>query len=116
MIAALFQEEPVFVDFSNGVQQSPILKDTSARSTEKGTDAAPTTSTAQSRWTMVVTFDKYGKKIYTGSNRGYISIIDTETRTVSLPVSQQLERLWKIHVVTQELTSRLLHLRFLDVV
>lgn len=110
-IAALFQEEPVFVDFSNGVHQSPILKDAGAGAAEKGTDAATTTSTAQSRWTMVVNFDKYGKKIYTGSNRGYINIIDTETRTVSLPISQQLERLWENLAVIRELTSRRL-LRF----
>lgn len=95
----------MLVDFSNGVQQSPILKDASVGSTEKGTDAATSTSTAQSRWTMVVTFDKYGKKIYTGSNRGYINIIDTETRTVSLPDSQLLERLWENLFTIQELIS-----------
>lgn len=79
----------MLVDFTNGIQQSPILKDASPPMTEKGagsTDTATTTSTAQARWTMVVTFDKYGKRIYTGSNRGFINIIDTETRTVSLSV------------------------------
>ncbi|KAG0298549.1 hypothetical protein BGZ96_010595 [Linnemannia gamsii] len=84
-IAALLQEEPVLVDFTNGIQQSPILKDANPGGIEKGTgstDTATTTSTAQSRWTMVVTFDKYGKRIYTGSNRGFINIIDTETRTM----------------------------------
>ncbi|KAF9906916.1 hypothetical protein EC991_011479 [Linnemannia zychae] len=84
-IAALHQEEPEIIDFSNGIQHMPILKDASAESTEKGAssaDAAPVTSTAQSRLTMVVCFDKHGKKIYTGSNRGFISIIDAETRTL----------------------------------
>jgi hypothetical protein len=75
------------IDFSNGIRHMPILKDAGAESTEKGassTDAPSTTAgTAQSRLTMVVCFDKHGKKIYTGSNRGYISIIDTETQTVS---------------------------------
>ncbi|KAF9551614.1 hypothetical protein EC957_006507 [Mortierella hygrophila] len=95
-IAALFQEEPVFVDFSNGVQQSPILKEASVGVTGKGTDTATTTSTAQSRWTMVATFDKYGKKIYTGSNRGYINIIDTETRTMLYEIRPTLSAIKNI--------------------
>ncbi|KAF9135890.1 hypothetical protein BGW39_010705 [Mortierella sp. 14UC] len=85
-IVALHQEEPEMIDFSNGIQHMPILKDPTTEKTERGAslnDAPPATaSTAQSRLTMVVCFDKHGRKIYTGSNRGYISIIDAETRTL----------------------------------
>ncbi|KAF9933613.1 hypothetical protein FBU30_005052 [Linnemannia zychae] len=82
-IAALHQEDPVIVDFSNGIQQLPILRDANTEDAMKGgAEATPTASNAQIGSIMVVTFDKHGKKIYTGSSRGYLSIIDTETRTL----------------------------------
>ncbi|KAF9106226.1 hypothetical protein BGX29_010099 [Mortierella sp. GBA35] len=87
-IAALHQEKPVMIDFSNGIQRLPILKDANTESDEKGKSTtnsteAPTTSNTLTSSIMVVTFDKHGKKIYTGSSKGYIGIIDTETRTFS---------------------------------
>ncbi|KAF9084337.1 hypothetical protein BGX23_010597 [Mortierella sp. AD031] len=86
-IAALHQEKPVMIDFSNGIQRLPILKDANTESDEKGKSTtnsteAPTTSNTLTSSIMVVTFDKHGKKIYTGSSKGYIGIIDTETRTL----------------------------------
>ncbi|KAF9183761.1 hypothetical protein BGZ51_003823 [Haplosporangium sp. Z 767] len=88
-IAALHQEKPVIIDFSDGIKRLPILMEAgdeapneqNANSTPTPTPAT-TTSSGQSLWTLVVTFDRYGKKIYAGTNRGHISIIDTETRTL----------------------------------
>ncbi|KAF8941462.1 hypothetical protein BGZ58_008737 [Dissophora ornata] len=80
-IAALHQEKPVIVDFSNGVKRSPILADPNNNNDNKKHNEA-TTTTGPTQWILVVTFDKQGKKIYMGSNRGQISIIDTETRSL----------------------------------
>ncbi|KAI1314743.1 hypothetical protein EDD11_001757 [Mortierella claussenii] len=77
-IAALHQEKPVLVDFSSGIKRSPILLNPST----KVESAESTTTTGPMQWILVVTFDKQGKKIYTGSNRGQISIIDAESRSI----------------------------------
>jgi len=87
-IAALHQEKAVMVDFTDGVKRLPILKDSNGEeSIDHNAVSTPTPSTSnaaggQIQWTLVVTFDRHGKKIYAGTNRGYINIIDTETRTV----------------------------------
>ncbi|KAG0201915.1 hypothetical protein BGX28_005404 [Mortierella sp. GBA30] len=91
-IAALHQEKPVIVDFSNGVKRLPILMDPDEEATaEQNANSTPTpatsastanTSGGQTQWTLVVTFDRHGKKIYAGTNRGHISIIDTDTRAL----------------------------------
>ncbi|KAF9348954.1 hypothetical protein BGX26_012689, partial [Mortierella sp. AD094] len=79
-IAALHQEKPVIVDFTNGVKRLPILQ-TGSNQEDSSEQNTTTTSTGQTQWILVVTFDRQGKKIYTGSSRGQISVIDTETRT-----------------------------------
>ncbi|KAG0365531.1 Retinoblastoma-binding protein 5 [Gamsiella multidivaricata] len=86
-IAALHQEKPVLVDFSNGIKRSPILMDPKDEgSSEQNSNSTPTPATTvaagQTQWTLVVTFDRQGKRIYAGSNRGQISIINTETRSL----------------------------------
>ncbi|KAF9906934.1 hypothetical protein BX616_000578, partial [Lobosporangium transversale] len=86
-------EKPVLVDFSNGVNRSPIFEenppnnnnDNSNReedSTKQNSSSATGTNAGQTQLTLVVTFDRQGKRVYTGSNRGLISIIDTETRNL----------------------------------
>ncbi|KAG0309512.1 hypothetical protein BGZ98_001655 [Dissophora globulifera] len=97
-IAALHQAKPVIVDFSNGVKRSPLLpspeddkgsNNTSSSnhdgSSDKTASTSVSTTTAASgptQWILVVAFDRHGKRIYTGSNRGHISIIDSETRSL----------------------------------
>ncbi|CAO3563655.1 unnamed protein product [Mortierella alpina] len=87
-IAALHQGKAVMVDFTDGIKRLPILKDSHGEeSIDHNAVSTPTPSTSnaaggQTQWTLVVTFDRHGKKIYAGTNRGYINIIDAETRTL----------------------------------
>ncbi|KAF9935111.1 hypothetical protein BGZ65_003483, partial [Modicella reniformis] len=93
-IAALYQEKPVIVDFSNGIKRSaitgPINDEGSAEqnvtsistSTPAPTQGLGGSGGGHPQWTLVVTFDRQGKKIFMGSNRGQISVVDTETRSV----------------------------------
>ncbi|KAG0097858.1 hypothetical protein BGZ93_001810, partial [Podila epicladia] len=74
-IAALHQEKPVIVDFSEGIKRQPIQS--SSHDAGEQNDAP---SKGPASWTLVVTYDRHGKKIYTGSSRGHITIYDEETR------------------------------------
>ncbi|KAF9434531.1 hypothetical protein BGZ76_007859 [Entomortierella beljakovae] len=80
-IAALYQEKPVIVDFSNGVKRQPILQ-VAGNQDDSSEQIIPTTNNGPTQWTLVVTYDRSGKRIYTGSNRGHVSIIDTESRKI----------------------------------
>ena len=107
------------IDFSNGIQRLPILKDIGTESDDKGksstnsTEAATTPSNTLTSSIMVVAFDKHGKKIYTGSSKGYIGIIDTETRTVSFfcsvciagtRIRRRIDVLWRSETNFDELS------------
>lgn len=78
-VAALHQEKPVIVDFSDGIKRQPIQ----SSSHDAPGEQSETPSKGPVNWTLVVTYDRHGKRIYTGSNRGHITIYDEETRNVS---------------------------------
>ncbi|KAF9375950.1 hypothetical protein BGX21_003648, partial [Mortierella sp. AD011] len=80
-IAALHQEKPVIIDFTNSVKRLPILQ-TGSNQEDSSEQNITTSSTGQTQWILVVTYDRQGKNIYTGSNRGQISVIDAETRAL----------------------------------
>lgn len=67
------------IDISNGIKRLPILEEANDENPEK---AEPTTRAGQIPTTLVVTFDRLGKKIYAGTNRGHLRIVDTQSRTV----------------------------------
>ncbi|KAI8361605.1 WD40-repeat-containing domain protein [Mortierella sp. GBAus27b] len=88
-IAALHQEVPVLVDFSNGIKRVPITdpfheEGPAEQNTAPSTpvQGGATTGSGQAQWILVVTYDRQGKKIYMGSNRGHIRVVDTETRSI----------------------------------
>lgn len=72
----------MIVDFSNGIKRSPITD--TAQDEGSAEQNVITTSSTQAQWTLVVTFDRQGKKIYMGTNRGHISVVDSELRSVSI--------------------------------
>ncbi|KAF9584449.1 hypothetical protein BGW38_006423 [Lunasporangiospora selenospora] len=91
-VAAFHQEKPLLIDFSDGIKRTHIL----AEQDVKATDQTPTPA-GQHSWTLVVTFDRHGKRIYTGSNRGHISIIDTESRTLLHEIRPTTSAIKAIH-------------------
>ncbi|KAF9362979.1 hypothetical protein BGX34_005111 [Mortierella sp. NVP85] len=114
-IAALHQEKPVIVDFSNGIKRSPITDTTQDEgSTEQ--NVAPSSST-QAQWTLVVTFDRQGKKIYMGTNRGHISVVDSEVRSLLYEeiVVNANDRMIRLFAVKEEGPPEQLH-KFQDLV
>ncbi|KAI8371652.1 WD40-repeat-containing domain protein [Radiomyces spectabilis] len=65
-VAALFQEKPVILDLSNGSAQKIALP--------TGEENENTTS-----YVTFATWNKTGHRIYTGSSKGYVNIIDAES-------------------------------------
>ncbi|KAF9991696.1 hypothetical protein BGZ79_004122, partial [Entomortierella chlamydospora] len=94
-IAALHQEKPVIIDFTNSVKRLPILQ-TGSNQEDSSEQNTTTSSTGQAQWILVVTFDRQGKNIYTGSNRGQISVIDAETRAIVVNANDRMIRLFEI--------------------
>ncbi|KAG0227251.1 hypothetical protein BGW42_003096, partial [Actinomortierella wolfii] len=96
-IAVLHQEKPVLVDFKDGIKRYPIPPDKDdgddqndeqqendeAVATPPPSSSLTSTASAantQIGWTLVARFDHYGKRIYTGTNRGMMRVYDAESR------------------------------------
>lgn len=71
----------MLIDISDGIKRLPILEEANEDNPDK---AEPASRGGQIPTTLVVTFDRLGKKIYAGTNRGHLRIVDTESRTVMI--------------------------------
>ena len=80
-MAALFEDNPVLVDISSSCPVKRILPSASRRSSveyENGTKKQPAQISRQT--TTVTVFSGSGKHILTGTNKGWLNIIETESR------------------------------------
>ncbi|KAG0057401.1 hypothetical protein BGZ83_010860 [Gryganskiella cystojenkinii] len=81
-IVALHQEKPLLIDVSNGIKRLPILDESNDEKSEKTESTTTSRASSQVPTTLFVTFDRTGKKIYAGTNRGHLRIIDTQSRAL----------------------------------
>jgi hypothetical protein len=82
-VASVLETDPLLVDLHGTAPKRYILPTT-----------LPTLSTGEedqvkkpTEYTLVAVFDRSGRYIYTGTNRGHFNVIDAETREVCIPFS-----------------------------
>ncbi|CAG8575085.1 11491_t:CDS:2 [Funneliformis mosseae] len=82
-VASIYQDSPVIVEIGDTIRRFPLPTNAESLSDANNSSSEETTnSTLYIHKTVVCRYDKCGNRILTGTNKGYLNVIDPTTRRI----------------------------------
>ncbi|CAB4489916.1 WD40 repeat-like protein [Rhizophagus irregularis] len=82
-VASIYQDSPVIVEIGDTIRRFPLPTNAGSSPDANNSSSEETTnSTLYIHKTVVCRYDKRGNRILTGTNKGYLNVIDPNTRRI----------------------------------